>query len=92
MVRYRLVEEKKLGMTRNREAHELDPEVPRQILAVTDHPNFRLMYREEIEDQIILTILHEHAHLKGVESEAKAEREAERLFVEIEGRYPAIPP
>jgi hypothetical protein len=90
MVRYRLVEEKRLGMTRNRDAHELDPEVPRQILAVTDHPNYRLLYKEEIEDQIILTVLHEHAHLKGIESEAKAEREAERSFAEVEGRYPLL--
>jgi hypothetical protein len=78
-VRYRLLEEKNLGLNRNLDAY---PEVPREILVVSDH----LLYRDYIEEErfreIMTTIFHEEGHLSGIVNEKEAEDYAIRKWNE----------
>ena len=76
MVEYRLNTQKSLGMNRNDDAHDMDEEIPRQIIAVTDHERFENLLGDDINTEILKTVVHENAHLSGILGEGLAEREA----------------
>jgi hypothetical protein len=96
MVYFRLVEDQNLAMNRGLEEHEEDPLTPLEILVALDHPALEKYLMnlqregwssEEVASarlkQIVLSVLHEEAHLQGVETEEEAEKFAEKRFDSI---------
>jgi len=72
-IQARLDDEDCLGVNRNELGHRMNKNIPRQIIAVTDHPDYKDMYGWDVEDELITTILHEEGHLCGSKREYDAE-------------------
>lgn len=72
-----LIYDKGLGMCRNKLSSNKNTSVPTQTLAVTDHSNYKYLTPQDIDKEIVQTILHEDEHLGGEKSENKAEKKAE---------------
>lgn len=84
-VRARLVNEHNIAMNRNGDVY---PDAPREILVCTEHPAMKQLNEKEREKEVLLSILHEDAHLGGIDDEAQAETNAQdRLAYLIADRH-----
>jgi len=81
-VETRLVDEGNIAMNRGL----LDyPDSLREVIAPIDHPAYVSFSKEEAYNEVLLSVLHEVAHLKGIEGEREAELFGLRTLEVIHG-------